>query len=48
MLPQDPFDPDRTYIECRECGHREMATDRPASCPECASETVQNLAIPRE
>ncbi|WP_226483019.1 rubrerythrin-like domain-containing protein [Natrinema amylolyticum] len=46
MVYTDPYTPDRSYYECRNCGYRE-ATDSLGSCPECDGQT-RNLAVPRD
>ncbi|AEH37851.1 rubrerythrin-like domain-containing protein [Halopiger xanaduensis] len=46
MVYTDPYSPDRSYYECRDCGHRETAESL-ESCPECDG-VVRNIAVARE
>ncbi|RKD97175.1 rubrerythrin-like domain-containing protein [Halopiger aswanensis] len=46
MVYMDPYSPDRSYYECRDCGYRETAESLEA-CPECDG-AVRNIAVARE
>ncbi|WP_143823875.1 rubrerythrin-like domain-containing protein [Natronorubrum thiooxidans] len=46
MVHNDPYTPTRSYYECIDCGHREVA-DSVAFCPNCGGHTT-NIAVARE
>ena len=46
MVYSDPYTPDRSYYECRDCGYRETSESL-GSCPECGGRT-RNIAVARE
>jgi primosomal protein N' len=41
----DPYHPEGSRYECRACGVR---TDSGGACGNCGSESLLNLAVPRE
>ncbi len=41
----DPYHPDESRYECRECGAR---IESGSVCEMCGSESLVNLAVPRE
>ena len=46
MVYTDPYAPERSYYECRDCGYRE-ASESLGSCPECDGR-IRNIAVARE
>lgn len=41
----DPYKPDESRYECRNCGAR---IDSGGVCDNCGSDSLVNLAVPRE
>lgn len=44
IVYQDPYTPDRSYYECRNCGGRATAERTPATCPDCDGQ-VRNMGF---
>ena len=41
----DPYHPEESRYECRVCGAR---VETGGTCEACGSESLQNIAVPRE